>query len=165
MPGFEYSTPLPYEQPSFIFEGDQTFLGAPYVDCVNNHYTTIMPAFEAAATAFGPELSPEAQECGRRMLSGQFWLDDLIDTNTVGRATYENIIRALPTGGELPDDLPPLKPELKTSVALLHNAMRPLPDEAQEHIVEDGIKIYDLTAEQMVATSMHIYSRIGVAKP
>ena len=159
MPGFQSSIPLTYEQPSFTFKGDEAFLGTPYINCVNNHYTKIMPGFEAAATAFGPELSPEALERGRRMLSGQFWLDDLIDSHTVERATYEGIIRSLPTGDDLPAGLPPLKPGLTTSIGLLHNAMRPLPNEARKQIVEDGIKIYDLTAEQMAASSMRDYIR------
>ncbi len=160
MPGLTQSfTPSPYEQPGFIFEGDETFLGESYVNCINNHYTTILPGFEAAATAFGPELPPEALERGRRMLSGQFWLDGLIDSSTVERAAYEGIVRSLPTGSEPIDNLDSFGSELTTAVALLRNAMQPLSDEAQEQIVEDGLKIYDLTAEQMAATSMRDYIR------
>jgi hypothetical protein len=148
---------LHYEAPCFEFPGDEAVEQDAYARCMDNWYATVLPELEIAAATHGLDLSDEALERGRRMLSGQYWLDDLIDRRTGDSSAYEPLLRSLPAGSDpapFPDSA---KPELISAVTLLRNSMQTLPADAQHRIVEGGLEIRDLTDQQVAATSIGAY--------
>lgn len=149
-----------YESPRFTFPGDEAVGQEPYSRCLDNWYVGILPDLEVGATAHGVTLAPESHERARRMLTGQFWLDDLIDHDPGDNATnasFERVVRSLPEGGTSVNLPSSSRSELNTAVTLVKNSIRSLPPQTQERIVEGRIEIQELTAQQNNTQSIKTY--------